>query len=125
MAYDEALTNRVRGALEGLAEATEKRMMGGVCFLLNGNMIGGAHRDKAGAAHFMFRVGKENEAAALARPGARILDLNGRRMGGMISVDADACDDAALKDWLAFTLTFTRSLPPKPAKPPKKARPRG
>lgn len=58
MAYDEQLTDRLRNTLEGLAGLSEKRMMGGVCFLLQGNMLGGADRTKDGAGRFMFRVGR-------------------------------------------------------------------
>lgn len=113
MAYDEDLTNRFRAALEGHVGISEKRMMGGVCFLLNGNMIGGADRQKDGTGRFMFRVGKENEAEALTRPGARVMEQGGRRMGGLIFVDEDDCSDAALMDWIALALSFVGLLPAK------------
>ena len=57
-------------------------MMGGVCFLLEGSMIGGADCPKDGAGRFMFRVGKENEAAAEALLGGQLMVQGGRRMGG-------------------------------------------
>ncbi len=113
MAYDEDLSDRYRDALEGLAGVSEKRMMGGLCFLLDGNMIGGADRTRDGAGRFMFRVGKHRHAEAMARTGAAIMEMGGRRMSGMIFVDADTCSADALKDWMSFTLEFTATLPPK------------
>ena len=113
MAYDEELASRYRTGLAGRRGITEKRMMGGICFFQNGNMIGGADRTKDGVGRFMFRVGKDNEAEALTRPGATIMEQGGRRMGGLVFVDEAACDDAALKDWLALALIFVRTLPPK------------
>jgi len=113
MTVDGALNDRFRDALDGLGGISEKRMMGGTCFFLNGNMIGGADRERSGAARFMFRVGKEREAEALARPGACPVEFTGRRMGGMVFVEAAACDAAALKDWVALALDFVGALPAK------------
>jgi len=64
-------------------------------------------------ARFMFRVGKELEAQALERPGAEIIDFNGRRMGGMVWVEADACIETGIKDWISFAARFAGSLAPK------------
>jgi len=113
MAYDEELADRFRGALEGHADISEKRMMGGVCFLLGGNMIGGADRSKDGDGRFMFRVGKDNEAEALSRDGAVIVEMGGRRMGGMVFVGEEACDQDALQDWVSLALSFVATLPAK------------
>lgn len=113
MAYDENLAERFRAQLSGHVGIAEKRMMGGNCFLLNGNMIGGASRTKSGEGRFMFRVGKDNEAEALSRDGALIMEHGGRRMGGMIFVAEDACDDGALKDWVSLALSFVSALPEK------------
>src|SRR5262245_44203490 len=79
-------------------------MMGGLCLLLNGNMIGGVDRTKDGAGRFMFRVGKENEAKALARPGASAVEMGGRRFGGFVFVDAQACTSRALTAWVEMGL---------------------
>jgi len=115
MAFDEELTARLRDALEGHVGISEKKMMGGMCFFLDGNMIGGADRSKDGHGRFMFRVGKDNEAEALARDGAEIIEMGGRRMGGMVFVSEEACGaDGVLADWVALTLNFTTTLPPKP-----------
>ncbi|MCT7375701.1 TfoX/Sxy family protein [Chelativorans salis] len=113
MAYDEQLTARMRGGLEGLQGISEKRMMGGVCFLLDGNMLSGADRTKTGEGRFMFRVGKENQTEALARPGAQAMEMGGRRMNGFVFVDAEACDGEALKGWISLALGFVGGLPPK------------
>ena len=113
MAYDELLAARFRDTLDGVANISEKRMMGGVCFLVNGNMIGGAHREKTGDGRFLFRVGKENDAKARARPGAMPMVQGGRRMRGFILVDADACDGAVLADWVALARSYAESLPAK------------
>jgi TfoX/Sxy family transcriptional regulator of competence genes len=109
MAHDPHLAELLRDALAGRQGITEKNMFGGVCFLLNGNMIAGvANHDS-----FMFRVGKDLEAEALAQPGARPMDFTGRKMGGMIWVGADEAIEAGLKEWVDFTARFVGGLPPK------------
>lgn len=113
MAYDEHLTNRFRLALEKLERVSERRMMGGVCFMVNGNMLGGADRQKDGKRRFMFRIGKDNQAKALERPGAEIMEMGGKRMGGFCFVDAESCDDQALKSWIELALPFVQKLPSK------------
>jgi len=62
VAYDEALAQRFRDTLHGVRGVSEKRMMGGLCLFVDGNMIGGVDRTKDAADRFMFRVGKENDA---------------------------------------------------------------
>jgi len=98
----------MRAALAGVSGVTEKRMMGGVCFLVNGNMLGGADKGR-----YMFRVGKDQEAEAMARPGANPMIQGGRKLGGFVWVDADGCDAQTLADWIALALRFAGSLPPK------------
>ncbi|WP_048646630.1 TfoX/Sxy family protein [Nitratireductor soli] len=113
MAYDEQLAARMRDALEGLPGMVEKRMMGGICFMLDGNMISGADRTKAGEGRFLFRVGKERQSEALKRPGAQIMEMGGRSMSGFVFVDAESCDGAAMKEWIALALDFVGTLPAK------------
>lgn len=113
MAYDEALAQQLRDGLQGTRGVTEKKMMGGLCVLVNGNMLCGVDRDKNGVDRFMFRVGKENEAKALARTGTTIVDMGGKRLGGLVFVEADACADKALKWWLKLSLGFVGELPRK------------
>ena len=113
MPYDEALATRFRTALADTQNVTEKRMMGGVCFMVNGNMVGGAHREKSGEGVFMFRVGKENEPEALGRPGARPMINGTRRMRGFVFVDDEECGSEALDEWIVLALSFVTSLPAK------------
>jgi hypothetical protein len=88
-------------------------MMGGLCLLVNGNMIGGVDRTKDGTDRFMFRVGKENESRALKRRGAYTVELGGRRLGGFIFVDAEACTPRALPGWVAMALGYVSTRPKK------------
>lgn len=114
MAVDDALTKRFYGAVGAREDISEKRMMGGLCFMLHGNMIGGADRNaETGYGRFMFRVGKDNESEALAFPGTSIVEQGGRRMGGLIFVDADAYSDTDLQRLAELALGFVRTLPPK------------
>lgn len=112
MAFDEALTLRMRAALGEGPDISEKRMMGGVCFFLGGNTVCGADRSKEGERRFMFRVGKGNEAAAALLQRAPIA-LGDRPMPGFYFVDGARCDDALLLRWLELALANACSLPPK------------
>ncbi len=112
MAYDEALTGQFRDMLQGMVGVDEKKMMGGVCFMLNGNMIGGADRQKDGQGRFMFRVGKDNQAEAVAKLGGEVMEMGGRRMSGMFFVDEDT-DPGQLKAWVSLALSFVATLPAK------------
>jgi len=114
MAADDALTKRFYKAIGRRKGITEKRMMGGLCFMLDGNMIGGADRDaKTQYGRFMFRVGKDNEANALSFPGTEAVVQGGRRMGGLIFVDADDCSEKDLKSLAKLALGFVKGLPAK------------
>lgn len=108
MAYDPPLAEMMREALAGRDGITEKKMFGGICWMLNGNMLCGV-----GKGQFMFRVGKEREAMALARPGARPMDITGRPMPGIAWVDAGAAIEAGLESWIGLAAEFAGSLPPK------------
>ncbi len=113
MAFDEELAERFRKSLEGMAGISEKRMMGGICFFLDGNMIGGADRNRKGERRFLFRVGKENAGEALSRPGAEPARIGDRVMGGFVFVDESDCEGDAMKDWVSLALGFVSTLPPK------------
>jgi hypothetical protein len=112
VAFDEALTLRMRAALGNGPGISEKRMMGGVCFFLHGNMVCGADRSKQGERRLMFRVGKGNEAAAALPRGVPMV-LGDRPMPGFYFVDGDRCDDDVLQRWLELALAHARSLPPR------------
>jgi len=105
---NEALAARLHKAFAGRRNVVEKKMFGGVCFLLRGNMLCGMGEDK-----FMFRVGKDQDAAALQRPGARPMDITGRAMRGFVWVDPKRCDARALKRWIAMAEDYVGALPAK------------
>ena len=86
-------------------------MFGGVCFLLRGNMLCGT-----GKTDFMFRVGKEQDAEALSRKGARPMDFTGRAMKGFVWVASASCDGRALKRWIDLAEKYVGKLPAKGAK---------
>lgn len=113
MAYDEELAARLRGLVAGLPGLSERRMMGGVCFFVNGNMIGGADRTKTGARRFMFRVGKDNQARAEALGGGEVVVQGGRRMTGLYFVDAGGTPDRTIAEWAALAVGHAAALPPK------------
>ena len=113
MAYNEHTTNWFRRALEGTANITEKRMMGGMCFFFAGNMIGGADQDKAGAGRYMFRLGIDNQALGESLPGGELVVQGGRLMRGFFFVREEVCDEEELAQWLNDALTHAQSLPPK------------
>ena len=113
MPVDETLTARMRDALAAHVGISEKRMMGGTCFFLNGNMLGGARRHKDGVGRFMFRVGKAQEMAALADPTAQQVIHGTRKLGGFVRVDEAACDQDALLRWLHLCLAHAATLPAK------------
>lgn len=113
MPVDETLNARMRDALAAHAGISEKRMMGGLCFFLNGNMLCGARRHNDGVGRFMFRVGKANESLALRDAAAKPVIHGTRKLGGFIHVDECDCDDAALLHWLQLCLGHAAALPAK------------
>lgn len=117
MAIDEGLAERVRENLEGLQGLTEKRMFGGLAFMLNGNMCVGLVKES-----LMVRVGPANYQASLALPYARPMDFTGKPLTGFIYVDPEGiAEDADLNNWIERGVAFAGALPPKEKKP----KPRG
>lgn len=109
MAYQEDLAARIRRRLGIRADLTEKKMFGGLCFMIGGNMCCGVTRDD-----LMLRVGPDREAAALALPDARPCDFTGRPMKGMVLVAPPGTEgDAELDRGIDLALAFASSLPPK------------
>jgi TfoX/Sxy family transcriptional regulator of competence genes len=105
---NDALAARLRRALAGRRGVTEKKMFGGVCFLVRGNMLCGT-----GKQDFMFRVGKAQDAKALSRPGARPMDFTGRPFPGFVWVDPASCNARQLKSWIALAEKYVGKLPAK------------
>jgi TfoX/Sxy family transcriptional regulator of competence genes len=108
MAVDEDLAERMRVALAGTGALREVKMFGGLCFMLNGNMVAGT--SKRG---LLVRVGKDRQANALARSGAKPMQMTGRPMEGYVFVDPPPSDEQALRDWLNLAVAFVKTLPPK------------
>lgn len=114
MAWDEGLAQLLRDdlAAQGVAE---KKMFGGLAFLLNGHMVCGIH--KGGA---MFRVGKDGYAQALTIAGVTPMSMGDRTMAGMVDASDDTmADDDLRAQLMAIALATVTALPPKLAKPAK------
>jgi hypothetical protein len=109
MAYDESLARRIRQALQKESNVTERKMFGGVAFMIGGNMACGPVGDE-----LMVRVGPVAYEDALARPHARPCDFTGRPMKGMVLVGtAGIASDGDLASWVESGASFARSLPAK------------
>ena len=118
------LIDRIRLLLEGDPRIREKRMFGGLSFLLNGHILIAARKD--GSA--LLSVGKEHNDEAMSRPGTTQMIHGGRVMRGFIFVDPDAIeDDDDLRGWVTTAERWVSVMPPadapKPAAKAKKAAP--
>lgn len=109
MAYDEQLAERVHDVLGLDPAVTEKKMFGGLAFMLNGNMcVGIVDHD------LMVRVGKDDYEIYLAEPHARPMDFTGKPLKGFLYVAADGIADAhSLKKWIERGVAYAASLPAK------------
>jgi len=109
MAYDEKLADRVREVLKRKRGISEKKMFGGLAFLVSGHMACGVIGKE-----LMVRVGPDAYDAALKKAGAREMDFTGRPMKGMVYVGPRGFRSApSLKAWVEQGLSYARSLPPK------------
>ncbi len=109
MAYDEGLAERIREGLAEERDVTEKKMFGGVAFMLRGSMFVGIVKED-----LMVRVGAEAHDDALREPHARTMDFTGKPMRGYVYVAPQGyARDDALRGWLARGLAFVRTLPAK------------
>jgi TfoX/Sxy family transcriptional regulator of competence genes len=110
MAYDEDLANRLRELLADEDAVTEKKMFGGLAFLLNGNMSVSASRNGG----LLARIDPADTDAALARPHVELMRMGGRTMGGWITVaPAGLKTKRELAAWVKRSVAFARTLPPK------------
>ena len=107
MPYNQALDDRLNAAIADWG-TTRKKMFGGTCDLVNGNMACGVYKD-----YLILRLGEEEARAALARPGVRPMDITGRAMKGWVMVDQAGLTDAAMAQWLARARCYAESLPAK------------
>ncbi len=109
MPYDEGLAERIREMLGDRPALTEKRMFGGLCLLINGNMVCGITGED-----LMVRVGPEGYDEALAEIYARPMDFTGKPMRGFVYVSPEGLEaDGELERWVARGVEFAEGLPGK------------
>ena len=109
MAFDETLAGRVRKKISARRDIVEKKMFGGLAFLLNGNMSVGIHGNE-----LIVRVDPDETEALLKQKGVRIFDITGRPMKGWLLVDGAAIrKDASLTKWIEKGTSYASSLPKK------------
>lgn len=119
MAYDEGLAERIRGVLDERHDVAEKKMFGGIAFMVRGHMCVGIVKDD-----LMVRVGPDEYHELVRQPHARPMDFTGRPMKGFVFVASDGIDsDQDLKRWVGHGLRTSSSLPVK-AKPSKRRSPK-
>ena len=110
MAYDEDLANRVRELIAADGDVTEKRMFGGLAFLVDGNMAIAA----SGQGGLLVRVDPDDTDALLEKPHTRPMEMRGREMTGWLRVDAEgAKTKRQLEPWVKRGVAYARSLPAK------------
>ena len=110
MAYDEELADRVRQLLVDERDLTEKKMFGGLAFLIGGNMAVGA----SGQGGILVRVDPAESDALVSRTNARPMEMRGRQMAGWLRVAAeDVRTKRELEKWVDRGKTYARSLPAK------------
>ncbi len=110
MAYDEGLAQRLREYFEDRPDVVEKKMFGGIAFMVRGNMSVGV----TNTGDLMVRVGKESHEEAMAQPHARPMDFTGKEMKGFVYVGPQGIEsDEALAAWIERSLHFVLSLPAK------------
>lgn len=109
MAYDEGLADDVRAHVGNHPGLSEQQMFGGIAFLVHGNMA-----VTVSGSELMVRVGKDAHDEAVARPGARMVEMGARQMRGWVKVAADGmAADADLARWVRQGVAFAESLDPK------------
>jgi TfoX/Sxy family transcriptional regulator of competence genes len=110
MAYDVELADRVRERVRDEEGLTEKRMFGGLAFLINGNMAVSASSQGG----LLLRVDPAQTEALVREPHARRFEMRGREMDGWLRIDADGVrSERELQRWIGRGVAYARSLPPK------------
>jgi TfoX/Sxy family transcriptional regulator of competence genes len=108
MAYNLKLTERMRSELAGIP-VVEKKMFGGVGFLVHGNMACGVHKE-----NMIVRVDPEKYEKLLKKTGVKIFDITGKPMKGWLMVEPDGCKTKKqLSAWVKEGMEFALTLPPK------------
>jgi hypothetical protein len=109
MAFDETLAARIRMALARKKGIEEKKMFGGICFMLNGNMLVGDWK-----ASLIVRLGDEQGEEALLEPHVKPFDITGKAMKGWVMVTPEGVkDEDQLKGWIGRATKFVSRLPAK------------
>jgi TfoX/Sxy family transcriptional regulator of competence genes len=109
MPYDEKLKSRIQTLVKPWKNIQSKKIFGGICHLVNGNMFAGIYKE-----FLIVRVGLEAYQKALQQMHTRVFDITGKVMKGWVMVAPAACDtDKSLKKWLELGKKYARSLPPK------------
>jgi hypothetical protein len=108
VAYEEDLAGRVRALVGERGGLAEKKMFGGLAFLLDGNMAVGVRGDDV-----IVRLPPDESDVALAEPGARVFDITGRPMKGWILVGPEGQEPRRLSGWVERGLAYASTLPPK------------
>jgi TfoX/Sxy family transcriptional regulator of competence genes len=110
VAYDEHLADRIRALLEGEAGLTERKMFGGLAFLIGGNMAVAA----SGQGGLLVRADPETSGTLLTSTGVRPMEMRGRQMQGWLRVDAEAVRTKRQLDrWVRLGAGYARTLPAK------------
>jgi hypothetical protein len=109
MAYDEELAERLREQVQAEPGLTEKRMFGGLAFLINGNMAVSA----SGQGGMLLRVDPAETGTLVAAPHARRFEMRGREMDGWLRIDTDDLTSEDFEQWVDRGIAYARSLPPK------------
>lgn len=110
MAYDEALADRIRAMVEDEPGLTEKKMFGGLAFLVGGHLAVGA----SGQGGMLLRVDPARTEELVDPPGVDRFEMRGRGLDGWLHLRTGAVDtDADLRRWTALGVAYARSLPPK------------
>jgi len=110
MAYDEDLANRIRPLLGDRKGLTEKKMFGGLAFLIGGNMAIAA----SGQGGILVRVDPDESEALVESTPAQMMEMRGRQMPGWLRVEtADVATDDELAPWVERGVAYAGSLPPK------------
>jgi TfoX/Sxy family transcriptional regulator of competence genes len=118
MPYSGDLAARVRDSLQGQPGLTERKMFGGITFMLHGHMFCGVINDD-----LVLRLGADGADEALGQPFTRPMDFTGRPMNGYVYVAPGGTAAAALTGWLRRAILFAESLPPKSLAAPRRAGP--
>jgi hypothetical protein len=110
MAYDEEVAARIRELIGSEPSLTEKKMFGGLAFLVGGNMAVAA----SGQGGLLVRVDPSESNALVAGSKARPMEMRGRQMTGWLRLESEDVDtEAALAEWVERGVSYARSLPPK------------